>query len=185
MVRLANNDQQWKKADWRSCWYQILKTISNDSSKRCWVLIDEQSSNESLSGHDKISYECACLGKETEDIVWGFVLSAEDRETPPTPKPRDSLPPPTQRIAAPRVKVIMQRQKTEGGAASTTRVEALLSDNIPLGSSSEHAPLSPFDSQGQKIEPLEEWYHFGEESDKILPSFFGRSNSSFVVLNTN
>ena len=147
------------------------------------MLIDEQSSDESLSGHDKITYECACLGKETEDIVWGFVLSAEDRETSPTPKPRDSPPPPIQRIAAPRVKVVMQRQKTEGGAPSTTRVESLVSDNIPVGSSSEHAPLSPFDSQGQNIEPLAEWYHFGEESDKILPSLFGQSNSSFVLLN--
>jgi hypothetical protein len=181
MVRLANNDQQWKKADWRSCWYQILKTISNDSSKRCWVLIDEQSSNESLSGHDKITYECVCLGKETEDIVWGFVLSAEDRETPPTPKQRDSPPSPIQRIAAPRVKVVMQRQKTQGGTPST------LSDNIPVGSSSKHPPLSPLDLQGQNIEPLEKWYHFGfgEESDEILPSLFGQSISSFFVLNAN
>ena len=148
------------------------------------MVIDEQSSNELLSGHDKITYECVCLGKETEDIVWGFVLSAEDRETPPTPKPRDSLPPPIQRIAAPRVKVVMQRQKTQGGAPST-RVEALLLDDIPVGSSSEHPPLSPLDLQGQNIEPLEKWYHFGEESDKILPSLFGQSISSFFVLNAN
>jgi len=158
MVRLANDDQQWKKADWRSCWYQILKTIFNDSSKRCWVLIDEQSSNESLSGHDKITYECACLGKETEDIVWGFVLSAEDRDTPPTPKPRDSPLPPIQRIVAPRVKVVMQRQRTQ----RTTQVEALLSVGLPVGYSSELPPLSPIESR--RIHTSD------EERDRSLPN---------------
>jgi hypothetical protein len=144
------------------------------------VLIDGHSI-EPRSGHDKITYECACLGKETEDIVWGFVLCPEDRETPPTPKPRDSPPPPIQRIAPPRVKVVMQRQKTQGGASST-RVEA---SESPPPSPFDSPPLSPFDSQGQNIEPLEKWYRFEEENDKILPSLFGQSNSSFVVLNAN
>jgi hypothetical protein len=73
----------------------------------------------------------------------------------------------------------MQRQKTQGGAPST-RVEALLSDDIPVSSSSEHPPLGPL---GENIERVKE--SFEDESDKILPSFFGQSNSSFVVLNAN
>jgi hypothetical protein len=146
------------------------------------VLIDGQYI-EPQSGRDKISYECGCLNKSTQCIVWGFVLS-EDHEAQSPPPLINSPPPLVQRIAAPRVKVVMQRQKTQGGAAST-RVEALLADNIPVGSSSEHPPPSSLDLQGQNLEPVEEWYHFGEGSDKILPSLFGQSNSSFVVLNAN
>jgi len=79
-------------------------------------------------GGDKIKYECACLDKEAQDIVWGFVLS-EDRETPPTPAPVDYPPPPVQRIPAARVKVVMQRQADSLDAPSITRVQALLSDS--------------------------------------------------------
>jgi hypothetical protein len=86
---------------------QDSSTNSHNRSKRCGLLIDGHFI-EPQSGHDKITYECACLDQEVQDIVWGFVLSAEDLEqTRPTPKPRDSPPPPVQKIAAPRVKVVM------------------------------------------------------------------------------
>jgi hypothetical protein len=156
LISLENDDSEWTKADWRSC------------CNRCGVLIDGQYI-EPQSGRDKINYECGCLDKSTQCIVWGFILS-EDHETPPTPAPRDSPPPQVQRNAVPRLKVVMQRQRTQKDDLSATRVEALLSDNsFPVGSSSELPPLSPIESR--RIHP------FDEERDRSLPSLpstFGR-----------
>jgi hypothetical protein len=113
---------------------------SDDSSNRCGVLIDGQYI-EPQSGRDKITYECGCLDKSTQCIVWGFVLS-EDHKTPPTPAPIDSPPLPVQNIPAARVKVIMQRQTHSVDAPSTTRVETLLSDSPRLNPPPE-SPLPP------------------------------------------
>ena len=141
---------------------------SDDSSNRCGVLIDGQYI-EPQSGRDKITYECGCLDKSTQCIVWGFVLS-EDHKTPPTPAPRDSPPPQVQRNAVPRLKVVMQRQRTQKDDLSATRVEALLSDNsFPVGSSSELPPLSPIESW--RIPPFDEGR---DRSLPSLPSTFGR-----------
>jgi hypothetical protein len=117
---------------------QDSSTGSHNPSKRCGLLIDGHFI-EPQSGHDKITYECACLDQEVQDIVWGFVLSAEDlEETPPTPKPRDSPPPPVQKIAAPRVKVVMQPQTPPVSQPSVFPMGALLSDGLPAGSSPDH-----------------------------------------------
>jgi hypothetical protein len=64
---------------------------------------------ESQSGNEKITYECGCVEKESQDIIWGFVLS-ERREQSPTPKLRESPPPFKPRSVGPRVKVVMQRK---------------------------------------------------------------------------
>jgi hypothetical protein len=57
----------------------------NMFSKRCGILIDGIYT-EPQTGQDKITFECSCLNKGNQDIVWGFVL-LEHRTTPPTPKP--------------------------------------------------------------------------------------------------
>jgi len=131
-------------------------TSSYDSSNRCGVLIDGQYI-EPLLGRDKITYECGCLDKSTQCIVWGFVLS-DDHESQSPPAPIDSPPPRVQRNAAPRLKVVMQRQRTQ----RTTQVEALLSVGLPVGYSSELPPLSPIESR--RIHTSD------EERDRSLPN---------------
>src|SRR5271170_5113670 len=126
---------------------QDSSTSSHNPSKRCGLLIDEHFI-EPQSGHDKITYECACLDQEVQDIVWGFVLSAEDLEqTRPTPKPRDSPPPPVEKMAAPRVKVVMQHQTPPVSHPSALKPSAFLTDaffsnGLPAGSSQDHPPNS-------------------------------------------
>jgi hypothetical protein len=80
------------------------------TSQRCGVLIDGEYIDPQ-SGDDKITYECGCADKERQEIVWGFVLSAEGRETPPPPKTKDYPPP----IPRHRGKIVMQRSTAAAG----------------------------------------------------------------------
>ena len=127
-MRLENDDPEWAKADWRSCWYNFSCINPYEYSNRCGVLIDGEFV-ESQTGLDKITFECGCLEKEIQDIVWGFVVS-EHREAPSTPSESSLVP--VQRVVPPRVKVVMQRHRI--------RVENLLSDSLSAGSSSEQQP---------------------------------------------
>ena len=108
MRSLDNDDREWEKTDWRRCWYKISSAHIYDSSKRCGVLIDGEYT-ESRSGLEKITYECDCVDKQIQDIVWGFVLSERNEPEQPTPLAREP-PPLIPRAVAPRVKVVMQHQ---------------------------------------------------------------------------
>lgn len=55
----------------------------------------------------KVAFECDCLEKTKQDIVWEFVLSERGGLSPP-PTPI-IYSPPVQTVAKPRVKVVMQR----------------------------------------------------------------------------
>jgi len=164
------------------------------------VLID---GIESKSGGDKVTYECACLDKETQDIIWGFVLS-EDNETPPTPKPRDSPPPPVRQVVAPRVKVVMQRHRIP---ASALIKEVPLSDRLSVSSSRGNQPLrhhsqtktddfpDELDPQGKVVAPHDLFYDPREFPDTLYSNRFStdpllsflpsREHLSTTAFNTN
>jgi hypothetical protein len=133
---------------------------------------------EPQTGQDKITFECGCLEKESQDIVWGFVVS-EHRETLPTPMPTpaESLPP-VQRIVGPRVKVAMQRQSVPVSPeiyVPRIRVEALLSDSLPVGSTSEQQKKQ---QELTFLRPLE-LSDGNENNPRSSNSAFGQGSPSF------
>lgn len=109
------------------------------SSKQCGVLTDGQYI-EPQSGHDKITYECDCLVKGTQEIVWGFVLS-DDREHPATPKLKES-PPPVERLVTPRVKVVMQPRTAQPNSSPVAQIEV---QSHSVGTRSRQPFQNPFE----------------------------------------
>jgi hypothetical protein len=85
----------------------LKETFPDFSSKRCGFLVDGQSL-ESQSRGEKIEFDCDCLDKADQDIVWGFVLS-EARNGSQFREPVANSPLVQQRTN-PRVKVVMHRQ---------------------------------------------------------------------------
>jgi len=113
----------------------------NMFSKRCGILIDGIYT-EPQTGQDKITFECSCLNKGNQDIVWGFVL-LEHRTTPPTPKPKES-PPPVQRPVTRRVKVAMRHPTVSSDADFASNTSIWPRPNSPFGVSWEF--LDSYDS---------------------------------------
>jgi hypothetical protein len=177
-MRLENDNPEWAKADWRSCWYKSSCKHPYEFSKRCGVVIDGEYI-EPQTGQDKITFECSCSEKESQDIVWGFVVSGH-RETLPTPTPTlaESLPR-VQRVVGPRVKVVMQRQNVRVTLSQIRgphiRVETLLSDSFPGGS----APEQQKEQQEVTfLRPLE-LSDRNENDPRSSSSAFGQSSRSF------
>jgi len=104
---LENDDSEWEKTYWRSCWYKFLYANTHGFSKRCGIIIDGEYI-ERQSGHEKIIYKCSCVEKETQDIVWGFMLSERPEDIPEN-KVRETAPP-TQHSLWPPLKLVMERQ---------------------------------------------------------------------------
>lgn len=83
---------------------------SNISSSQCGVLIDGEYLK-SQSTNNKIQYDCDCLDKLMQAIVWRFVMSGSCTQSPSLSKRVTIQPPPE---LTPRRKVVMRRPTPPG-----------------------------------------------------------------------
>lgn len=107
LKKLDKDDPEWERTRWESWWYYRFVTYADVTSQRCGFLIDGDCVQPQPSS-DKIRYDCGCVEKAEQNIIWGFVLSAKREQSPPSKPLERSLP--VKGTTNRRRKVVMQPQ---------------------------------------------------------------------------